>query len=683
MLPRTNDPIGPTGGNRKQEGLQKSARTRTKVPRNELYQNENATGLATASAPKQRSNLTSALVSKPLSGRVLRPISVNISTPVNLSPPIKPNVRRFRSGSESKIKSLQPVDDPSDVDDPSESSGRPPSDSCKTSVFSQTHSVETSSVLVGTSQLSSQNLQTLSDMLQSSQPPSVKIAMRENAGRDHLKPSGEGISEKLFSLAPTLGSSRRSDCSPSETHTSPQDSPVSEPTILRSTFFNVGIILPARSSEDGSPEKLEVENSARSSESTQVRLTLLRLETMILKQRRVDFEPTETGSKLSQSNENREHFGENDLEAHNIGSQSDETLPSRKIPTVGKVRCALTESERLLGIKWIHNVDTTLTSNPHITPQVRYHASLLFSLYWGSRSPKVPKAEGVSTSEPKTTRDLSADREAKKKLKLIAATAMACLTLTIKWYFDFCKPLFTLQLMSFCKTTDFRTFRITPEDLIIAERAILFSYPVAGGLWLDSPHAFLEELIHVIPSLRLLSQVPSYLLLQRGKVSGANDSKMGQPPKTAVRWDWPKVVNQFERTLAKATMWQEVLAFEPSVLCVVALYIALDGVEAGYHEKNNGYHEINDTARVSSDPGVLTREASPFPGQGSCPEAKFAAKGQEPASVPSADLNDTKGPWIWRWVDINDTMDQVCRTTQVSGDDVESCLDWFCQSESF
>jgi hypothetical protein len=57
---------------------------------------------------------------------------------------------------------------------------------------------------------------------------------------------------------------------------------------------------------------------------------------------------------------------------------------------------------------------------------------MLFSLYWGSRSPKVPKKELIPDSQSKSARDLSLDREAKKKLKLIAATAMACLTLTVK-----------------------------------------------------------------------------------------------------------------------------------------------------------------------------------------------------------------------------------------------------------
>jgi hypothetical protein len=84
----------------------------------------------------------------------------------------------------------------------------------------------------------------------------------------------------------------------------------------------------------------------------------------------------------------------------------------------------------------------------------------------------------------------------------------------------------------------------------------MFSYPVAGGLWLDSPHAFLEELIHIIPSLRLLSNVPSYLRSQRGRKDNKNsrESKNNQLPKSGVRWDWPKVVHQVERTLAKATM---------------------------------------------------------------------------------------------------------------------------------
>jgi hypothetical protein len=194
-----------------------------------------------------------------------------------------------------------------------------------------------------------------------------------------------------------------------------------------------------------------VEKAERSSES---RLASMRLETMILKQRRVDFEPVESESKLSRSVEKDGLLADDGLADSNVDDQSS-ILPTRKSSTIGKVRCALLESERLLGIKWINNVsrltftrpsantcaevsldpsqvDTTLTTNPHITPEVRYHASLLFSLYWGSRSPKVPKPDVVPISQAKTTRDLSAEREAKKKLKLIAATAMACLTLTIK-----------------------------------------------------------------------------------------------------------------------------------------------------------------------------------------------------------------------------------------------------------
>ncbi|KAA1100994.1 hypothetical protein PGT21_003792 [Puccinia graminis f. sp. tritici] len=655
MLPRIDVPIGPTGGNRKQESLEKSARHRTKLPRSELYPSENLTGLTLrAPAPKQRSNLPSALASKPLSERVLRPISVNISTPISLSSPSKTVVRRFRSGSEGKIKSLQPDDDQASV-----SPQQSPSDSCKPSIQIRTdYSAEIPSAPTETSQLSSKNLQTLSNMLRSNQPPHAELSIPEDSERDSLKPGEEGISEKYFSLAPTLGSSQRSHGSAHGDFTCSEGSPPTEPLALRSTFFNVGIILPAPPCEVGRPDKAYVENAERSSES---RLASMRLETMILKQRRVDFEPVESESKLGRSVENDRPLTDNHLGDSNLDHQSS-ILPTRNSSTIGKVRCALLESERLLGIKWINNVDTTLTTNPHITPEVRYHASLLFSLYWGSRSPKVSKPDVVPISQAKTTRDLSAEREAKKKLKLIAATAMACLTLTIKARLMF----FLLRRIPATRFTQ-NADVVTPEDLIIAERAILFSYPVAGGLWLDSPHAFLEELIHIIPSLRLLSNVPSYLFSEREKKdsksshSGLSESKKGQEPKNGVRWDWPKVVHHFERTLAKATMWQEVLAFEPSVLCVVALYIALDGVEAGYHEKNedkillsNPVFPINEASTHSDDRGL-------------CLESRLFPKGREPVGMPSADLNDTEGPWIWRWVDINDTMDQVCRTTQVSG----------------
>jgi hypothetical protein len=106
---------------------------------------------------------------------------------------------------------------------------------------------------------------------------------------------------------------------------------------------------------------------------------------------------------------------------------------------------------------------------------------------------------------------------------------------------------------------------------------------------------------------------------------------------------------------------QEVLAFEPSVLCVVALYIALDGVEAGYHEKN-------EDKILSSNPAFPISKASTHSeDKGLCLDSRLLPTGREPVSMPSPDLNNTEGPWIWRWVDINDTMDQVCRTTQVSG----------------
>ncbi|KNZ57535.1 uncharacterized protein VP01_2134g2 [Puccinia sorghi] len=677
MWPLNDEPSGPVGS-KKQESLAKSARSRAKVTRNELYPSENVcTGMVKAAVAKQRPN-SSSLASKPLSQRALRPISVNIPTPIRLSPAParKTGPNRFRSGSESKIHSLQPIASPSD------SSRQPPVDSFEPCDLNQVDLAQIPSEPAETCQLSSQNLKTLSNLLKSNQSPHGGLPVPTTDERNSLfKPNEEGISEKFFSLEPTLGSSQRSGgSSDKNNYSSSVDSLVIGPTTLRSAFFDSGIILPGPHCGVDSTglDEHRTENLSCSSESTLARLALMRLETMILKQRRVDFEPVETKPKLNPSLNKDEPLVQNDLDpasGRNVHSKA----PSITKPiAIGKVRCALLESERLLGIKWIHNVDTTLTTNPHITPEVRYHASMLFSLYWGSRSPKVPKQDATQSPEPNTTRDLSQDREAKKKLKLIAATAMACLTLTIKWHFDFCKPLFTLQLMSFCKTTDFRTFRVTPEDLIIAERAILFSYPVAGGLWLDSPHAFLEELIHIIPSLRLLSNVPSYLRLPQGKKYSKNssESKSNQGTKNDVRWDWPKVVHQVEKTLAKATMWQEVLAFEPSVLCVVALYISLDGVEAGYHENKHDTSITPDTTDMSKLPGQTGKETG-------LSELKSIGKGEESVSTTPAVVNDTGGPWIWRWIDINDTMDQVCRVTQVSGDDVENCLDWFCQSELF
>ncbi|KAI9630271.1 hypothetical protein KEM48_014134 [Puccinia striiformis f. sp. tritici PST-130] len=683
MLPRTDDLIRPIIASIKQDSYQKPARNRAKVARSD----ENATGLAKVPAPKQRSNLSSALASKPLSERVLRPISVNITTtPVILSPPTKTATRRFRSGSEGKIQSLQPVDDPSYP------SQQTPSDSCKPCALERPSFVELPLSPAETSQLSLENLKTLSNLLKSEQPPHEELRTPEDGERDSLlKTSEEGISEKYFSLAPTLGSSERSTFSPNVGHTCSEDSPITKPTALLSTFFNPGVVLPAPPYDSGSTRTNShlVKNSDAIA-STPTRLAQMRLETMILKQRRVDFDTAEIEPhKQSSENDVPSPSGQDNLGPHSVNNQpQSQTLSTSSTSTIGKVRCALLESERLLGIKWIHNVDTTLTTNPHITPEVRYHASMLFSLYWGSRTPKAPKQDVVQTLQPKAG-DLAAEREAKKKLKLIAATAMACLTLTIKWYFDFCKPLFTLQLTSFCKTTDFRTFRVTPDDLILwidlrsgrrTSDTVFLS--LAGGLWLDSPHAFLEELIRIIPSLRLLSSVPSYLLLPKDKkdVNKSNSSPSEPPidqmPKTGVRWDWPKVVRQFERTLAKATMWQEVLAFEASVLCVVALYISLDGVKAGYHVKNS------DSRIVPDSPPTSEPSARAGAGTG-LSEPTSTTKGPESEIMPPTDNNDTGGQWIWRCMDINDTMDRVCRATQVSGDDVEICLDWFCQSGSF
>lgn len=102
------------------------------------------------------------------------------------------------------------------------------------------------------------------------------------------------------------------------------------------------------------------------------------------------------------------------------------------------------------------------------------------------------------------------------------------------------------------------------------------------------------------------------------------------------------------------------LAFEPSVLCVVALYISLDGVEAGYHENKHDTSITPDTTDMSKLPGQTGKETG-------LSELKSIGKGEESVSTTPAVVNDTGGPWIWRWIDINDTMDQVCRVTQVSG----------------
>lgn len=92
----------------------------------------------------------------------------------------------------------------------------------------------------------------------------------------------------------------------------------------------------------------------------------------------------------------------------------------------------------------------------------------------------------------------------------------------------------------------------------MAERAILFSYPVAGGLWLDSPHAFLEELIHIVPALHVLSSIPEYIL--RKNYYDVNQSLKYYDEQKNLKdidadgvWDWPDVMHEFDVVLEKVT----------------------------------------------------------------------------------------------------------------------------------
>lgn len=671
ILSDTENLSGHVGEDRKHEGIPKPVRIR---PRVENFSNENPASLGKIPALKYRHKASSIQSNTSFSGRgVLRPIGINISNSSRPSPSNKDSSRRLRSGSEGKIQSLRPVED--DFDSPQQR----PKDDTHPFISWETQSAEPNFALPDGNRLSCKNLETLAHLSQRHTHPDQHVGPdpQPNGVAESKKKSdlvNEGASETDCSLIPTLGSSSRS-CSFSDEKLSDNTSQADYSQTLRSSFFYPGTILPAPHTceMDRFDRHKNNEDLSNSLQSTPYREALLRLETMIVKQRRVDFEPMETSAT------NHERTS-NEYETH-----LDEHPRSYLLSTcsvMGKVRCALSESERLLGVRWIHNVDTTLTTNPHVTPEIRYHASLLFSLYWGSRSSKVAKPETTTGSQQRITRDLQGEREAKKKMKLIAATAMACLTLTIKWYFDFCKPLFTLQLLSFCKTTDFRTFRVTPEDLIVAERAILFSYPIAGGLWLDSPHAFLEELIHIVPALKLLSNTPRYRFSPKGSKCLKNvECGIAEPTnsptsRNILRWDWPEVVRKFERTLAKATIKQEFLAFEPSVFCVVALYISLDAVEPGYYEEGS-------ETTIVSHPDRLNRESEQAGVGFWATESKFIEKEREQVKVPSQHVNERGITWRWRWIDINDTMDQVCRVVQVSKEDVEACLDWFCQLECF
>ncbi|KAH9813773.1 hypothetical protein DFH28DRAFT_1169666 [Melampsora americana] len=314
-----------------------------------------------------------------------------------------------------------------------------------------------------------------------------------------------------------------------------------------------------------------------------------------------------------------------------------------------------------------------------LSPDIRYHASILFSLYWGSRSGSSSPNQASSTENPETQQKESSNsqskkkengetaREKRKKSKLIAATAMASLTLATKWHFDFCKPLFTVQLKSFCQTTNFGSFKVTPENLI---RAILFSYPVAGGLWLDCPHAFLEELINVVPTLNTLSSIPEYILRKNYYNVGQSlryydEQKNVKEIDSDGVWDWPDVMHEFDLALEKVTTVQEFLAFNPAVFCVIALYLALVEVEPGYYEKRQDSRKKKD---ISSDSSKDIADERITTSENIQDTLKKLLIEEEHSEL-----------WVWKFIDVNDTMNQVCEALRVSARDVEECLNWYSE----
>ncbi|CAH7685478.1 hypothetical protein BY996DRAFT_4582585, partial [Phakopsora pachyrhizi] len=430
---------------------------------------------------------------------------------------------------------------------------------------------------------------------------------------------------------------------------------------------------PTNSADTPIDEKNQSLKAVEKPKSFITRNALARLKTMILKQRRVDFEHEglDLNKNEAESTSVEGCHGANE----NFDHLQNQFRAASKLQK-SKVRCTLSNEERILGIRWIHRVDTLYTTNPNISPEVRYHASMLFSLYWGSRSHKLPSV--CFQNDKSVPLDAETEKEVRKRTKLIAATAMASLTLATKWYFDFCRPLFTVQLQSFCKTTNFQNFKITPEDLIVVERAILFSYPVAGGLWLDCPHAFVDELIRVIPSLNYLSLVPNYSVKESSPTRSESDrvehrnNKLINEEKGVQ--DWSEVMREFCEALEKATTAQEFLAFDPAVLCVVALYVAMEAIEPGYYERTTKSSKKDDL----TSPKSLSSSFSSY--SSSSLKSLIDSSSSSSSSSSSFDLDDNFSQlWIWKFVDVNETMDQICEVLQVSSASVEACLNWFCQ----
>lgn len=256
-------------------------------------------------------------------------------------------------------------------------------------------------------------------------------------------------------------------------------------------FFDQDVVLPLPSNYPPSVKPV-INTHDTTSVSSGVRISLERLKTMLSKQRKVDFEPEhgDSESNCESFNLNKEATPEEEQESTEDGQTGARKAKARR--KLGKVRCTLSKAERMLGVRWIHlvirfpfsspcytrsqtpriaptpfsflfygecliffcclftsvaiQVDTSSTTNPNISSEVRYHASVLFSLYWGSRTGKSgttsfgdkSRTEGQekqAAGSKVTAQDtLESTKERRKKNKLIAATAMACLTLATKVY---------------------------------------------------------------------------------------------------------------------------------------------------------------------------------------------------------------------------------------------------------
>ncbi|EGG09840.1 uncharacterized protein MELLADRAFT_95356 [Melampsora larici-populina 98AG31] len=625
-------------------------------------------------------------------------------------------INRLRSGSESKAQSLQPVEIKC-------TDGQKILTICP-SLFTVKEGLTDKSEVEKTApngfewrqvqELNEENLRRLNELLESEEhgdslgssfikleqgdAESAKFLDSDDDEDDHVLINGRSRHTESgaprdcstnLSIVPTIASPPSfihspfvNDSTDIAESVSPKGSKVASDRFLKvdssskkvSTFFDHDVVLPLPSNDP----TLKSNKTTRDPKVVKsgVNISLERLSTMLLKQRKVDFEYDDTESFLSQDSP-----PENSAEevSTDEGNKSKRGKSRRK---VGKVRCTLSKDERMLGIRWLHLVDTSTTTNPNITPEVRYHASILFSLYWGSRTGNSSPDQSKSTedsdvplkegrhSQSKKKENVETSREKRKKSKLIAATAMASLTLATKWHFDFCKPLFTVQLKSFCQTTNFGSFKVTPENLIMAERAILFSYPVAGGLWLDCPHAFLEELINVVPTLNILSSIPEYILRKNYYNVGQSlryydEQKNVKEIDSDGVWDWPDVMHEFDLALEKVTTVQEFLAFNPAVFCVIALYLALVEVEPGYYEKKQDSRkkkdELLDTSKDITDETIMTSENI----QDTLKKLLIEEEHSE--------------LWVWKFIDVNDTMNQVCEALRVSARDVEECLNWYSE----